>query len=153
MFWPHQGWLCVHHVGGGDTPVPEHAMVHSAVSLSMPASRMECFPRYNHRIPAWFLLEGTLKLIQLQPLPWAGTPSIEQVAPSPCVQPGLEHCQQWGSHSFSGHPVPAPQHPHREQLVPKSSPQSALVPHGRGTPGGEEPQPHFTITVVLYNER
>uniref|UniRef100_A0A8V5GYJ6 Uncharacterized protein n=1 Tax=Melopsittacus undulatus TaxID=13146 RepID=A0A8V5GYJ6_MELUD len=24
----------------------------------------------------------------------------------PCVQPGLEHCQGWGSHSFSGHPVP-----------------------------------------------
>uniref|UniRef100_A0A672TZU8 Dedicator of cytokinesis 1 n=1 Tax=Strigops habroptila TaxID=2489341 RepID=A0A672TZU8_STRHB len=36
---------------------------------------------------------------------------LEQVAPSPCVQPGLEHCQGWGSHSFSGHPVPAPQHP------------------------------------------
>uniref|UniRef100_A0A672VEE9 IF rod domain-containing protein n=1 Tax=Strigops habroptila TaxID=2489341 RepID=A0A672VEE9_STRHB len=27
---------------------------------------------------------------------------LEQVAPSPCVQPGLEHCQGWGSHSFSG---------------------------------------------------
>uniref|UniRef100_A0A8B9GCY7 lysophospholipase n=1 Tax=Amazona collaria TaxID=241587 RepID=A0A8B9GCY7_9PSIT len=34
--------------------------------------------------------------------------------------------QGWGSHSFSGHPVPAPQHPHREQLLPKSSAQSPL---------------------------
>ncbi|NXD65612.1 TEAD3 factor, partial [Eolophus roseicapillus] len=24
----------------------------------------------------------------------------------------------WGSHSFSGHPVPAPQHPHRKELLP-----------------------------------
>ncbi|NXD66409.1 PUM1 protein, partial [Eolophus roseicapillus] len=50
----------------------------------------------------------------------------EQLAPSPCVQPGLEHCQGWGSHSFSGHPVPVPQHPPREELVPKSSSQSPL---------------------------
>uniref|UniRef100_A0A8B9FYZ7 WD repeat-containing protein 76 n=1 Tax=Amazona collaria TaxID=241587 RepID=A0A8B9FYZ7_9PSIT len=51
---------------------------------------------------------------------------LEQLAPSPCVQPGLEHCQGWGSHSFSGHPVPVPQHPHREELLPKSSSQSPL---------------------------
>uniref|UniRef100_A0A8V5FYU0 Uncharacterized protein n=1 Tax=Melopsittacus undulatus TaxID=13146 RepID=A0A8V5FYU0_MELUD len=50
--------------------------------------------------------------------PPAPTPSTGAAAPSPCVQPGLEHCQGWGSHSFSGHPVPAPQHPPREQLLP-----------------------------------
>uniref|UniRef100_A0A8V5H510 non-specific serine/threonine protein kinase n=1 Tax=Melopsittacus undulatus TaxID=13146 RepID=A0A8V5H510_MELUD len=49
--------------------------------------------------------EGALKLLQLQPLPRAGTPSTGAAAPSPCVQPGLEHCQGWGSHSCSGHPV------------------------------------------------
>uniref|UniRef100_A0A8B9G8B9 Pleckstrin homology domain containing B1 n=1 Tax=Amazona collaria TaxID=241587 RepID=A0A8B9G8B9_9PSIT len=32
----------------------------------------------------------------------------------------------WGSHSFSGHPVPAPQHPHSKELLPKSSSQSPL---------------------------
>uniref|UniRef100_A0A672TM59 Uncharacterized protein n=1 Tax=Strigops habroptila TaxID=2489341 RepID=A0A672TM59_STRHB len=41
---------------------------------------------------------------------------LDQVAPSP-VQPGLEHCQGWGSHSFSGQPVPGPHHPHREELL------------------------------------
>uniref|UniRef100_A0A8V5FYC5 Uncharacterized protein n=1 Tax=Melopsittacus undulatus TaxID=13146 RepID=A0A8V5FYC5_MELUD len=58
--------------------------------------------------------------------PPAPTPSTGAAAPSPCVQPGLEHCQGWGSHSFSGHPVPAPQHPPREQLLPQSSAQSPL---------------------------
>ncbi|KFO59395.1 V-type proton ATPase 116 kDa subunit a isoform 2, partial [Corvus brachyrhynchos] len=39
-----------------------------------------------------------------------------QVAPSP-VQPGLGHFQGWGSHSFSGQPVPGPPHPHREEFL------------------------------------
>uniref|UniRef100_A0A8B9GIB0 Glypican-3 n=1 Tax=Amazona collaria TaxID=241587 RepID=A0A8B9GIB0_9PSIT len=34
-------------------------------------------------------VEETSELLQLQPLPRAGTPSIEQLAPSPCVQPAL----------------------------------------------------------------
>uniref|UniRef100_A0A672VD10 BHLH domain-containing protein n=1 Tax=Strigops habroptila TaxID=2489341 RepID=A0A672VD10_STRHB len=42
---------------------------------------------------------------------------LAQAAPSPCVQPGPEHCQGWGSHSFSGHPVPAPHHPHKGKLL------------------------------------
>ena len=49
------------------------------------------------------------------PLPWAGTPSTRPGAQSP-IQPGLEHCQGGGSHSFSGQPVPVPQHPHREEF-------------------------------------
>jgi len=27
------------------------------------------------------------------------------------IQPGLEHLQRWGIHSFSGKPVPASHHP------------------------------------------
>ena len=41
---------------------------------------------------------------------------LDQVAQSP-IQPGLDHCQGWDSHSFSGQPVPGPHHPHREELV------------------------------------
>uniref|UniRef100_A0A8V5GE46 Uncharacterized protein n=1 Tax=Melopsittacus undulatus TaxID=13146 RepID=A0A8V5GE46_MELUD len=63
-------------------------------------------PPQPPRAAARFVLEGTLKLIHFQPLPQAGTPSTGTAAPSPCVQPGLEPCQGWGSHSFSGHPVP-----------------------------------------------
>jgi len=34
------------------------------------------------------------------------------------VQPGLEHCQGAGSHSFSGQPGPGPHHPHGEEFLP-----------------------------------
>uniref|UniRef100_A0A8C3EDE0 Uncharacterized protein n=1 Tax=Corvus moneduloides TaxID=1196302 RepID=A0A8C3EDE0_CORMO len=45
---------------------------------------------------------------------------LSQVAPSPNVQPGLGHCQgSRGSPSCSGHPVPGPAHPPREQFLPK----------------------------------
>jgi len=40
----------------------------------------------------------------------------DQVAQSP-VQPGLEHLQGWGIHSFSGQPGPGPHHPHRKELL------------------------------------
>ncbi|XP_065518123.1 uncharacterized protein LOC136004991 isoform X2 [Lathamus discolor] len=84
--------------------------------------------RGERRILEWFMLEGTLKLIQFQPLPTGGQGhlTLEQLAPSPCVLPGLEHCRGRGSLSFSGHPVPAPQHPHREELLPESPSQSPL---------------------------
>ena len=59
----------------------------------------------SHRIPKRFELEGVLKFIQLLPLPWARTSS--QGVPIP-IQPGLGLCQgSRGSHSCSGHPVPA----------------------------------------------
>ncbi|XP_065538712.1 uncharacterized protein LOC136015979 [Lathamus discolor] len=84
--------------------------------------------RGERRILEWFMLEGTLKLIQFQPLPTGGQGhlTLEQLAPSPCVLPGLEHCRGRGRLSFSGHPVPAPQHPHREELLPESPSQSPL---------------------------
>ncbi|NXD70995.1 DYSF protein, partial [Eolophus roseicapillus] len=58
--------------------------------------------------------------------------ALEQLAPSPCVQPGLEHCQGWGSHSFSGHPVPAPQHPLPELALFQFEPitPSPIIPSG-----------------------
>jgi len=42
---------------------------------------------------------------------------LEQVAQS-SIQPGLEHRQGGGSHSFSGQPVPVFYHPHGEVLLP-----------------------------------
>jgi len=42
---------------------------------------------------------------------------LEQAAQSP-IQPGLEHCQEGGSHSFSGQPMPVPHHPHSEEFLP-----------------------------------
>ena len=61
------------------------------------------FYKSFHRIIEWFGLEGTLKSIQFQPLPWAGLPPTN----SGC--PGFERVQGWGTHSFSGQPVPVRQ--------------------------------------------
>lgn len=41
---------------------------------------------------------------------------LAQVTQSP-IQPGLEHHQKWGIHSFSGQPVPVHQHPHSEEFL------------------------------------
>jgi len=44
------------------------------------------------------------------------TPPLDQAAQSR-IQPGLEHCQGGGSHSFSGQPLPVPhQHQSKEFL-------------------------------------
>ncbi|NXI23460.1 KSR2 Kinase, partial [Sterrhoptilus dennistouni] len=52
---------------------------------------------------------------------------LSQAAPSPNVQPGLGHCQgSRGSHSCSGHPVPGPAHPAREQFLPNIPSSPAL---------------------------
>jgi len=70
----------------------------------------------NHRIVEWFGLEGTLKIIWFQPLCHGqGHLQLDQAAQSP-LQPGLEHFQGGGSHSFSGQPVPVPHHPHSEEF-------------------------------------
>jgi len=45
---------------------------------------------WNHRIVEWLGLEGILKPIQFQHLPWAGYHPSDQVAQSP-IQPGIEH--------------------------------------------------------------
>ena len=72
----------------------------------------------DHRILEWFGLEGTLKTIWFQP------PCHEQGHLPPAqgaqssIQPGLEHCQGGGSHSFSGQPGPGPHYPHGEEFLP-----------------------------------
>ena len=72
----------------------------------------------NHRIVEWFGLEGTLKIIWFQPpCHEQGHLPPDQVAQS-SIQPGLEHCQGGGSHSFSGQPGPGPHHPHGEEFLP-----------------------------------
>jgi len=42
---------------------------------------------------------------------------LDQVAEGP-IQPGLEHFQGWGIHSFSGQPVLVPHHPLSEEFPP-----------------------------------
>ena len=72
----------------------------------------------NHRITEWFGLEGTLKIIRFQPpCHEQGHLPPDQAAQS-SIQPGLEHCQGGGSHSFSEQPVPVPHHPHGEEFLP-----------------------------------
>ena len=62
-----------------------YLLPHSSVTLTLP----------GHRIMEQFGWEGTTK----PPLPPA------QAAPSP-IQPGLGHCQGWGTHSSWGQPAP-----------------------------------------------
>jgi len=70
------------------------------------------------RITEWFVLEGTLKIVWFQPpCHEQGHLPPDQVAQS-SIQPGLEHCQRGGSHSFSGQPVSGPHHPHGEKSLP-----------------------------------
>jgi len=71
-----------------------------------------------HRIIEWFGLEGTLKIIWFQPpCHEQGHLPPDQAAQS-SIQPGLEHCQGGGSHSFSGQPGPVFHHPHGEEFLP-----------------------------------
>jgi len=61
-----------------------------------------CTSALLHRIIEWFGFEETLKIIWFQP-PCHEQRHLppDQVAQS-SIQPGLEHCQGGGSHSFSG---------------------------------------------------
>jgi len=71
----------------------------------------------HQRIIEWFGLEGNLKITQFQPpCHGQGQLPLAQVAQSP-VQPGLEHFQGGGSHSFSGKPVPGPHQPHSKEFI------------------------------------
>jgi len=63
-------------------------------------------------------------------MPWAGTPSTTQ---SP-IQPGPEHFQGWGIHSFSGQPVPAPHHPHHKEFLSFIQSKSTLCQFKAITP-------------------
>ena len=64
----------------------------------------------NHRIIEWFGLEGTSRIMKLQPscCRQGRQPSyliLDQAAQC-SIQPGLEHLQGWGIHNLSGQPVP-----------------------------------------------
>ena len=73
---------------------------------------------HNPSITEWFRFGGTLQTILFQPpCPGQGPLPPAQVAQSP-VQPGLEHCQGGGSHSFSGQPGPGPRHPQDNEFLP-----------------------------------
>ena len=76
------------------------------------------FLTQNHRIIGWSGLEGTLKIVSFQPTCYGqGHLPPDQVAQSP-IQPGLEHRQGGGSHSFSGQPAaPVPHCPHSEEFL------------------------------------
>ena len=50
-------------------------------------------------------------------LSWAGTPSTRPGCSKP-IQPGFDHFQGGGIHSFSGWPAPVPHHPHSKECLP-----------------------------------
>lgn len=56
-------------------------------------------------------MEGTFEIYQAQ------SPCLDQAIQS-CTQPGLGHIQSWGTHSFSGQPVPVVSPPHSKELLP-----------------------------------
>ena len=88
----------------------------------------------DHAILAWFGLEGTLKIIWFQPpCHEQGNLPPDQVAQS-SIQPGLEHCQGGGSHSFSGQPVPVPHHPHSKEFLLYISSKSTVFQFKAITP-------------------
>jgi len=70
--------------------------------------------RRNHRM-VWVGRDLKGHLVPT-PLTWAGTSSTRPVSQS-SIQPGLEHRQGGGSHSFSGQPVPVPHHSHGEEIL------------------------------------
>ena len=74
-------------------------------------------PIIDHRIIEGFGLEGTLKPIQFQPLPWAGCSSPGQAAQSP-IPPGperlQEHPQLWAA-------LPGPHRPLGKEFLPNSN--------------------------------
>ena len=64
----------------------------------------------NHRVIEWLGLEGTSRIMRLQPS-YHQPPHLilYQLAQGP-IQPVLEHLQGRGIHSLSGQPVPEPHH-------------------------------------------
>ena len=87
--------------------------------LTLPTS---CVISYKlHRIIEWLGLQGTSRIIELQPPccrqglqpPYL---ILDQAAQGP-IQPGLEHLQGRSIHSLSGQPVPAPHHSLGKELV------------------------------------
>ena len=85
-------------------------------------------PETNHRITEWPGLEGTSRIMNLQPPARQGHQSphlLDQVAQGP-IQPGLEHLQGQGIYSLSRQPIPAPHHSPGKELPPNIQPKSSL---------------------------
>jgi len=85
----------------------------------------------NHKIIEWLGLEGTSRIIKLQPLCCVQGCQLshlilDQAAQGP-IQPGREHLQGWGIHSLSGQPVPTPHHSHNKELPPDIQSKSSLL--------------------------
>ena len=91
------------------------------------------FSRYNHHFNSRleFNVTGAL-LSQNHRMVWVGRDLKDHLIPAPCheqghlplhqvaqspIQPGLGHCQGGGRHSFSGQPVPVPQHTHHKKFL------------------------------------
>jgi len=104
-------------------------MLPSALPLGIEERRG--FHRRDHRIIEWPGLEGTSRIIKLQPLchRQGHQPPhliLGQAAQGP-IQPGLEHLQGRGIHNLSGQPVPALHHSHSKELPPDIQPKSSLL--------------------------
>jgi len=79
----------------------------------------------------WLGLEGTLRIMKLQPLcrrqGYQPPYLILDQAAQGLIQPGLEHLQGWGIHNLPGQLVPAPHHSHSKELPPDIQPKSSLL--------------------------
>ena len=106
------------------------------------------FRSWNDIIIECFGLEGTFKNHLAQP-PSMGHLPLEQVTRS-LVQPGFEHFQGGGSHSFSGQPVPVPHHAYHKKNLPSVQSKPIPLPKhtgfwpGTGLWGGKPSGPPYT---------
>lgn len=92
------------------SPCSEHANLHLFTLTACPGAPVHfllhlglhkwALSLQDRRIMEWQGLEGTLKNIELQPLPWAGCPPSGQAVQGP--NHGLGLLQAWCSHSSLG---------------------------------------------------
>lgn len=70
----------------------------------------------NHRIIQLFMLEKALRIKFNHP-PNATSPLLNHVAKNH-AHTSLKHLQGWGHHHFPGQPVPVPDQPLHEEILP-----------------------------------
>jgi len=85
----------------------------------------------SHKITEWLELEGTSRIMDLQPpCHRQGHQSphliLDRAAQGP-IQPGLKHLQGWGIHNLSGQLVPVPHHSHSKELPSDIQLKSSLL--------------------------
>lgn len=82
----------------------------------------------------WCLeLEGILKIILLQPLPWRGNLSLGLLVEG-FIKPGLDHLQGWSVHKFSEQPVPLSHHLQSKTFLPNICSKPALFQFNATSP-------------------